>query len=206
MIYIYGDSHGMFSFKNLSLDHINRATPSVTMHRIGRDNIIVNYEKSDDNEDSIMIFCYGEVDCRCHIERQKNEIRRNEDEIILTLVCKYFKTIMNNVNKCKKIIITAIIPPVDSIIRNSRMENPNADLFNQFPVLGTNETRIRYTNKMNKLIKDLCNKMSYIYFDPYDFYKTNEGCLNHIYADSTLLHIGDNKYILDELEKLIKKN
>jgi hypothetical protein len=188
----------MFSFKNLSLEHINKATPSVTMHRIGRDNIIVNYTKDVDNENNIIILCYGEVDCRCHIEKQKIEYGRDEDEIIKILVCAYFKTIMNNIKKCKKIIIVAVIPPVDSNLR----DNTN-DQYNPFPVLGTNETRIRYTNKVNNLIRQLCDRLGYTYFNPYEKYKTEEGCLNYEYADETLLHVKNNKYILDELELLI---
>ena len=46
MIYIYGDSHGTFSFKNLKLNHKNCICNSITMFRIGRDNIIINFDKN----------------------------------------------------------------------------------------------------------------------------------------------------------------
>lgn len=45
MIYIYGDSHANFSFKNLKLHHNNLHSNGTTMFRIGRDNIIINFNK-----------------------------------------------------------------------------------------------------------------------------------------------------------------
>jgi hypothetical protein len=202
MIYIFGDSHGMFSLKNLSLPHINKATPSVTMHRVGRDNNIINYQNEYDNENNVIILCFGEVDCRCHIEKQKHIQNIDEDIIISILVYNYFNTIQNNIKQSKKIIIFAIIPPVD-IEKYINKHGDYANKTHPFPVLGTNNDRIRYTNKMNNLLKYLCDKHSYIYFDPYNFYKDEMGCLNEKYADDTLVHVKDNDYIINEMIKLI---
>ena len=93
MIYLYGDSHALFSFNNLNLEHINLYCSSITMNRIGRDNIIINLKDSDEN--SVICLVYGEVDCRCHIQKQIN-IGRNEDEIIHELVEKYFLSITHD--------------------------------------------------------------------------------------------------------------
>jgi len=37
------------------------------MFRIGRDNQIINFNNKEHDENSILWFAYGEVDCRCHI-------------------------------------------------------------------------------------------------------------------------------------------
>ena len=76
MIYIYGDSHANNNFRGLTLPSINKYESSITMFRIGRDNSIINFESS--NESDTNILCYGEVDCRCHIQQQIN-LNFNED-------------------------------------------------------------------------------------------------------------------------------
>ena len=43
MIYIYGDSHGDFSFAGTKLNVTNKSHHSITMHRIARDNVIINF-------------------------------------------------------------------------------------------------------------------------------------------------------------------
>lgn len=45
MIYLFGDSHASYSFKNLPLDHIDKHHASITMFRVGRDNEIINFNK-----------------------------------------------------------------------------------------------------------------------------------------------------------------
>ena len=92
MIHIYGDSHADFSFLHLKLDHNNLYLPNITMFRIGRDGIIINFNKDTIQKDDIIVLSYGEVDCRCHIQRQIN-LGNNEDNIINELVSNYFKTI-----------------------------------------------------------------------------------------------------------------
>lgn len=70
------------------------------MYRIGRDNNIINY-RNEQTKDDIIILVYGEVDCRCHVQRQI-DMGRNEDDIINELVHNYFITIKNNITKFKK--------------------------------------------------------------------------------------------------------
>ena len=53
-LFVYGDFH--------------RA--SITMHRIGRDNTIINFDPSMHDSNSIVVLDYGEVDCRNHIKKQ----------------------------------------------------------------------------------------------------------------------------------------
>ena len=81
MIYIYGDSHAHFSFRNLKLDYTDLSHSAITMYRIGRDNIIINFNKDIIQKNDIIILSYGEIDCRCHIQRQLI-LGRNEDDII----------------------------------------------------------------------------------------------------------------------------
>jgi hypothetical protein len=197
MIFIYGDSHARFSFKNLNLECINRQCDNITMFRIGRDNIIINFNKEEHDDDSILCFTYGEIDCRCHIQRQINN-GRNEDDIIHELVNKYFETIKNNVNKYKKIIIVGIIPPT----RQCDYENIHGPILHEYPFVGTNEDRVRYTKKTNETIQKLCQEYDYIYFNPYYFYTRDDGTLKYELSDSCV-HLGYNSFFLEKFIETI---
>ena len=190
MIYIYGDSHGNFSFNNLPLPHRKRHSNSITMFRIGRDNKVINYNKNEVQLGDTIILVYGEVDCRCHIERQK-QLGKNEDNIIYELVNKYFHTIKNNIPRQLTTIIVGVVPPV-KLPENREPADPE----NMFPVLGSNEDRVRYTSKVNKLLEELSISNNYFYFNPYDFYTSPEGTLIPELSDSGV-HIGDNSIVLE---------
>lgn len=64
MIHIYGDSHAEYSFRNLKKQNNNQSCHSITMFRIGRDNIIINFNKDIIEKNDIIVLSYGEVDCR----------------------------------------------------------------------------------------------------------------------------------------------
>ena len=197
MIYLYGDSHSNFSFINLNLPHTNNYSTSITMFRIGRDNKIINFNNDDHDENSIICISYGEVDCRCHIQQQIN-LNFNEDDIIQNLIEKYFKTIKNNINKHFKIIIIGIIPPTSKIC----YENKNGPITHEYPFIGSDEDRVRFTNKMNNLIQEYCDNNNFIYFNPYSYYTRENGTLKYELSDSTV-HLGDTNYFLEQFYNLI---
>lgn len=196
MIYIFGDSHANFSFKNLNIPHINNYENSITMFRIGRDNIIINLDKSVIDNNSIIIINYGEVDYRFHIINQIN-LGKNEDIIINELITNYFNTIHNNFTIYNKIIIVAVIPPIN----NFKFEQIHGPITHEFPFKGTDEQRVLITNKVNNKIKEYCNKYNYIYFDPFDYYKDIDGTLKFELSD-TICHLKDNTHFLNEFYKL----
>lgn len=196
MVYIYGDSHARTSFKNLELPCVNKSEPSITMFRVGRDNTIIN-QTNYHNHDDIVCFTYGEVDCRCHIGRQV-ESGRDENDVCYELVDNYFRTIKNKVGDYKQIIIVAIIPTTCQ----EEFEKLNGPITHQFPFVGTDEERVRYTNKINVLLKEFANNNGFIFFDPYDEYKRDNGCLKFELSD-TYGHIGENGKIIDLFTNLI---
>jgi len=194
-IYIYGDSHPLLLFKDCRLSHTNLFQYAITMYRIGRDNSIYNFRKDHNNANRIFCVCYGEVDVRCHIGSHIEKGRRLAD-ICYELVLAYFNTIMNNITKYKQIIIIAIPPPVAK--EDHTHNHPG------IPFIGTNEERVHYTDVMNGLLKEFCDQFSYIYFNPYNSYKRDDGCLDYSRSDHCL-HIGDNAHFLEEFYKVIQK-
>jgi hypothetical protein len=200
MIYIYGDSHALFSFKNLDLSHNNLYRPSITMFRIGRDNLIINFNKYNMEKDDIIVLSYGEVDCRCHIQQQIN-YGKNEDDIINELVNKYFTTIKNNTKGLDiKIIIVGVIPPT----KQYDYEVLHGPIKHNFPFVGSDKDRVRYTNKVNKLLQEKAVECNYIYFNAYSYCTRPDGTLKHEMSD-TIQHLGDNSVFLENFVNLYKK-
>ena len=192
MIHIFGDSHGLNTLKNLNtfnIPNINKSLPSVTMHRIGRDNIIINFDKNNIKPTDIICLLYGEVDCRCHVKKQVN-LGRKENEVIESLVEDYFKTIKNNVNNVK-VIIFGVIPTT----RQHELENINGPITHEFPFVGTDEDRVRITNYMNVLLEKYAIDNNYYYFYPYDYCTNSDGTLIFKMSD-TIGHINDNTNVL----------
>jgi hypothetical protein len=199
MIHSYGDSHAHFNFKNLKLDYNDLSSFSITMFRIGRDGIIINFNKDTIQKDDIIVLSYGEVDCRCHIQRQIN-LGNNEDNIINELVSNYFKTIKSNIiNIDAKIIIVGIIPPT----KQYDYEILHGPITHDFPFVGSDECRVRYTNKVNKLLEELSIINNYIYFNPYSYYERPDGTLKHELSDSNV-HLGNNLFFLEKFYEIIK--
>lgn len=198
MIYIYGDSHALLNFKNLSIPHVNCYENGITMHRIGRDRTIVNFSDLHIHPDNIYVFQYGEVDCRCHIGRQKL-LGREIHDICIELVSKYFESIAHNISAFKKIIVCAIVPPT----RRNDYESLHGPITHEFPFVGMDEERVEYTNSMNNLIQEYCEIYGYMFFNPYDYYKRSDGTLKFELSDR-LVHISNNEHILSEIELMIK--
>jgi hypothetical protein len=191
MIFIYGDSHARFSFKNLNMPHKNYSCDSITMFRTGRDNTIINF-KNEHDSNSTLCFVYGEVDCRCHIKRQIL-LGNSEDAVIYDLIDKYFKSIKTNVTVYKKIVIVAIIPPT----RQEDYEKLHGPITHEYPFVGTDNERVRFTGKANKLIESLCIRNGYTFFNPYHNYTREDGTLKHELSD-LCVHVGNNQMFLKE--------
>jgi hypothetical protein len=193
MIYIYGDSHAYFSFKNLKLEYEERHCFAITMFRIGRDNMIINFNKEELKNNDIIILSYGEIDCRCHIQRQINS-GKNEEDVINELVTNYFMTIINNImDRDLIVVIVGIIPPT----KQYDYEQLNGPILHAFPFVGTDEDRVRYTQKMNEKLEAMCSSHNFFYFNPYPYYTRANGTLKYEFSDSTV-HLGDNYFFLEK--------
>jgi hypothetical protein len=197
-INIYGDSHACASFNNLKVSHRNLFRHGSTMYKVGRDNNIINFLPSHCSTDRIFCFVYGEVDSRCHIGKQVH-YGRHHLTVCKELVEAYFKTINNLIAQFKAIIIVGLSPPTDPENHN-RKDHPHDP---PIPYYGTNADRVIYTDEINRLLKEYCLKYGYYYFNPYDFYKRPDGCLNYTMSDKCL-HIGDDTHFLNEFHKLLE--
>jgi hypothetical protein len=198
MIYIFGDSHANFNFKNIKYQNvINNYQNSITMHRIGRDKLNLSSYGIKNND--IIIYQCGEVDCRCHIGKQLL-LGRQLNKIIYELTNKFIKSIKDNLKKYDKleIIICCIPPPMNQ----EYYENLHGPITHQFPFVGTESERINYTILMNNKLQKYCKKNNFYFLNYYDDYKNINGNLKVEISDN-ICHINKNDIVLQKLYNII---
>ena len=196
MIYLYGDSHVQHSFAKLTQPHQNLSQPSVTMFRVGRDKVIPNFDPNSHDEQSVVCFAYGEVDCRCHVQRQV-DLGRGEDEVIHELVQAYVEALRSCMGQRRLAVVVAVIPPT----RRAAYEAVHGPIRHEFPFVGSDQDRARYTEKMNRAIQTLC-KGKFLFFDPYTHYTDPSGCLPYELSDG-LVHVRDSRQVVHEFNQLL---
>jgi len=197
MIYIFGDSHSFYNFNGLIYPHTFLGEYSVTMYRIGRDAVLPNFLEEFNNFENTFIFNYGEIDCRCQIGKQIN-LGRNLEEICNELCINYFKTINSNIAKYKKIIVVCVTPPMS----RPYFESINEPITHEYPFIHDDISRIEYTITLNSFLEKECNKNNYHFLNFYNKYSNESGLLNPSLSDN-LVHISDNRYVLESLYEVL---
>ena len=143
-----------------------------------------------------IVFCLGEIDCRCHIHKHITSTTTYQD-IINNIVDKYFEAIALNVFvsriRLKNICVYNVVPPIQKY--NTSFENP------EYPYLGTDEERKQYVLYFNAKLKEKCIENKYIFFDIYNNYIDENGYLRKDLSDGQV-HISNGIYI----SNFIKEN
>ena len=93
-LHTYGDSHATHfgGWDGVTIDTIRISTNHLIgklAYSFGRDKIQV---VKGVNENDIILFCFGEIDCRCHINKYEPDWKLSIDNLIDT----YFDTIKLN--------------------------------------------------------------------------------------------------------------
>jgi len=170
------------------------------MFRIGRDNMIINHNPREVTEKDTVLLVYGEVDCRCHIQRQI-DAGREEDDVICELISNYFRTIQNNIHPQAKVVIVSIIPPT----KQNEYESLHGPITHAFPFVGTDEARSRYTIKMNLLLEQNAKQNEYYFFSPYAHCTNPDGTLCFEMSD-TCGHLKDATILLEQFIQFAETN
>ena len=77
MLYVIGESHGALYDYN---DNKYIQLPATTMHRIGISGLEGIVDTKIIDRGSHVLFVVGEIDIRCHIHKQVNQLKRHVDE------------------------------------------------------------------------------------------------------------------------------
>jgi hypothetical protein len=195
MIHTFGDSHslnGWNGIENIKIHHLG----SKLCFSIGRDGINIA-DGYDVTNGDIVIFSFGEIDCRCHIHKHITE-SKDYKEIIDTIINNYFIQIKNATDKFHNLqtVIYNVVPPIQ---KYNTEETP------EYPYLGTDEERKSYVLYFNEKLQQKCNEYNFLFFDIYNKYTDSNGFLNKDLSDSNV-HIRDGVYIKDFVENIIMKS
>ena len=185
IIHIFGDSHadrGHSHWGYINIPTINIQTHHLagklmyTFGRLGKE--LLNIKNYGVNENDIVIYCFGEIDCRNHVHKHiTNEY--SYKNIIDDIVHNYFNAIKqnsiqyNNIKTC----VYNVVPPTKGFY--CEPDHP-------FPFLGTDNDRKMYYTYMNTKIKEMCEIYNYFYFDIYDACCDEEGFLKKEYSDGNV--------------------
>ncbi len=188
-IYVFGDSHASFNHrmvrdaKFISADNVAvlfkiRAFSARTMHRVGRDGLAgLDVTTYGVQSGDIVIFNFGEVDCRNHIGRQRDNLGRTLNEIIDTLAIKYIATIMANYQLIPNVTyaVMSILPPSDLDLN----------------AYGNLADRIKITKLLNQRLMEECSLRQLTFINIYDLLCDANEALRHELSDGTV-QVGPN--------------
>ena len=190
-IHTFGDSHSFNGWSGVKTHHLG---PKLC-YNFGKKMLdVCNISKFNIKNGDTLIFCFGEIDCRCHIHKHINKTISYQ-VVIDNIVDGYFIAIKKNINniklknnniKLKNICVYNVVPPIQ---KNNTKENP------EYPYLGNDEERKEYVLYFNKKLKEKCDECNYIFFDIYDKYTDDNGFLRKDLSDGNV-HIGNGEVIL----------
>ena len=202
VIHTFGDSHSNAGWLQIPNINIHYLGPKLC-YSIGRDGINIKDGYNVNNND-IVIFCFGEIDCRCQVNKRITE-SVNYKQIIDNIVDNYFIKIKNAVDNFDYLqtVIYNVVPPVEKdknvvppVEKDKNVENPD------YPYLGTDEERKSYVIYFNERLHQKCIEHKFIYFNVYDKYIDCNGYLTKELSDDNV-HIKDSIYMVEFIEKYL---
>jgi len=197
-VYTVGDSH-CISFKYSPLVKKEYWIGGWTMHRVGRngidfshilcDPIGAGYTVEKVPSDGIVLATFGEIDIRNHIYREI-QMGRYEDEIIITLVMTFIRSLVFNKDKYKYIAVESIPPTCPDIVDK------------KLPVLGSPYDRLRFTLKINNVLENELPKVGIYFLNIYHHYCNSDGFIRKEVSDGGV-HINYTPEMDIEIQKMI---
>jgi len=176
-IHTIGDSHSDGGWNGVVKHHIGPCL----CYSFGKEKLdrcdIRNFNIKDGDT---IIFCFGEIDGRCHIHKHITDTISYKN-IIKSIVSNYFDAIVLNIVtsgiRLKNVCVFNVVPPVQ---RANTLENP------EYPYLGSDEERRKYVLYFNKKLKQRCIHHGFIFFDVYDKYIDENGFLRKDLSDGNV--------------------
>lgn len=194
-IHTFGDSHSYYGWKDV---------PNVLTHHlgaklcfsVGRDGINIKDGFNVNNGDTV-IFCFGEIDCRCQIHKHITD-SNDYKKIIDDVVDNYFAKIKIAVDYFDN-LTTAIYNVVPPIQKHNTIENES------YPFLGTDNERKSYVLYFNEKLQQKCNEYKFIFVNIYNDYVDENGFLNKSLSDGSV-HINDGTFLIRFIRNVLKQN
>ena len=192
-IHSIGDSHSINGWTGVIHHHLG----PVLCYSFGIKNInICDIRNFNIKDGDTIIFCLGEIDCRCHIHKHITDTKSYQD-IINNIIDNYFEAIELIISisqiKLKNVCVYNVVPPIQ---KHNTLNNP------VFPFLGTDEERKQYVLYFNEKLKEKCIEKDYIFFNIYDNYTDQNGFLKKDLSDNNV-HINNGIYISNFIKETL---
>lgn len=200
-LHTFGDSHASSGHSHWG--YIN--LPSVTikcnhiggklMYTFGQLGLnLLNIKNYGVKENDVVIFCFGEIDCRNHVHKHITNDKSYKN-VIDEVANSYFDAIKKNVSQYSnlKTCVYNVIPPTKGFYCGPT---------HPFPFLGTDEERKKYYTYMNEKLKELCKKNNYFYFDIYNESCDEEGFLKKEFSDGNV-HLRNTTHSTEIIKKYL---
>jgi len=181
MIHTIGDSHSMNGWSGVIIHHLG----PVLCYSFGKK--VWDIRNFNIQHGDTLIFCFGEIDCRCHIHKHITPTKSYQC-IIDEIVDNYFNAIYKMISASQlklKICVYNVVPPIQ---KYNTKENP------AYPYLGSDEERKQYVLYFNKKLKEACVQTKCIFFDVYHKYTDENGFLKKELSDGNV-HIGNGIHL-----------
>lgn len=192
-IHTFGDSHAHAGWSCLTGVVCHSIGP-VLCYSIGVSDDRLKLHRSGVIDGDVVVFCFGEIDCRCHVHKYVPEGRSHES-VIDEIVDKYLRAIQRRVQGFFDITVCVYnVPP--TIHRKGTRKNP------EYPHLGTDEERRTYVEYFNSVLRRRCPEVGYVFFDIYDKCTDADGFLAPQISDG-VVHIADATIIGNFLNRLL---
>lgn len=188
-IHTIGDSHCYCGWENISNVITHHLGPKLC-HSFGNSELDIS--KFGINKNDVVIFCFGEIDCRCHVFKHITE-NKSYKNIIDELTDKYLSSIKNCMKEINAKITSVfnVVPPVNKF---NTPENQD------YPYLGKDEERKSYVLYFNEKLKEKCKEYGYNFFDVYNHYSDDDGFLRKEFSDGNV-HIKNGIFLQNFIEK-----
>lgn len=200
-IHTFRDSHSYHAWKNILPKGINKLLYKlrkflnskefidikthhlgpILCYSFGRDvfsKCDISLEKYKVHDGDIVVFAFGEIDCRCHINKY---VSNTYIPLIDQIIENYLIAIKNNIQKCNanlhSVCIYNVPPPASTKIAR---ENPD------YPFLGDDETRKSYHKYFNQKLSERSKEYNYKFIDVYYQYTNREGYLSEKFSDGNV--------------------
>jgi hypothetical protein len=150
------------------------------MHRIARDgrNAFRMQDRNIHDGDTV-VWCFGEIDVRCHVIRQARLQNTSVDAIVAGSAQTYLRSvdeITREAGRCNTILL-AVIPPTN------QANNPD------FPTVGSLVERIRARVLLNEALEREGAARGFQFLNPYSEFMDPRGALKESMPDSNI-HCG----------------
>ena len=201
IIHSFGDSH-RFHLGEMVKPNLGN---SWTMARFGNDSLaLIDIKECGVEEGDAVIFCFGEIDCRCHLCR-KNTYAKHED--LIDYLCEeYMKAIKRNVERYDdlKVLVFNVVPAV-KVTPDMEEKWGEGNVLEVFPFRGSDEQRKTVANYMNKVLAIKCKDYDYTFVDVHDKYCDADGYFDVTKKDIHS-HIGIHSkvHVSDFLKEVFK--